>query len=203
MRFFYILFILVLLVFSASCAKQPKEVLIDSFEGEINSNTVDFGSSENSSLKVAAERNLKVCGEQSLKLDYDLKASGYMWAARGWGLDVKTANKWLISPEDINWRKYNAISLYMYGTNSGAVVAFDFKDAKGEVWRFLLDDDFQGWKEITCPFLEFFPRSDWQPETATRDEILDFPIRSFQFEPRSAGKNIYYFDCVKLVRVKR
>ena len=78
--------------------------------------------------------------------------------------------------------------------------AFDIKDKGQEVWRFLLDDDFTGWKEIACSLKEFFPRKDWQPETAERNEVLDFPIMSFQFEPRLPGKGTYYFDCLKLVK---
>ena len=31
---------------------------------------------------------------------------------------------------------------------------------------------------------------------------LDFPIMSFQFEPRLPGQSVYYFDCIKVSRVK-
>ena len=203
MRTFYFVGMAVLLLFSVSCARTPQEGLIDSFEGEIGSKTVDFGSSPGSSLKVEADKNLKICEEQSMKLDYNLKPAGYMWVARGYGLDVKGADKWLISPEEINWKEDNAFSLYMYGRNSGGVVAFDLKDSGGEAWRFFLDDDFRGWKEIICPLDEFFPRADWQPEGATRNEVLDFPIMSFQFEPFMLGEGVYRFDCVKLVKIKK
>ncbi len=194
----FLLFLAIIILFG--CTQGPQEVLIDSFEGEINSKTVDFGSAEGSSLKVTADKNKKACGEQALKIEYDLKPSGYMWIARGYNLDVKGANKWLLKPQDIKWRKYEAISVQMYGTNKGGVVAFDIKDKGQEVWRFLLDDDFTGWKEIACSLKEFFPRKDWQPETAERNEVLDFPIMSFQFEPRLPGKGTYYFDCLKLVK---
>jgi hypothetical protein len=90
----------------------------------------------------------------------------------------------------------------MYGSNSSGVIAFDLKDKGGELWRFLIDDDFSGWKEVVCPLKEFFPRGDWQPETAERNEKLDFPVTSFQFEPRLPGKGAYYFDCVKLTYIK-
>jgi len=183
---------------------QPVEdLVIDSFEARLNSETVDFGAGEGSSVKVSASNEVKQCGQQSLKIEYNLRPSSYMWIARGYGLDVKGAAQWEIKPEDIAWRRYNAISIAMHGTGSGAVVAFDVKDAGGELWRFLLDDDFTGWKEIDCLFKNFFVRSDWQPETAQRNEVLDFPIRSFQFEPRLPGKGVYYFDCIKLKRVKK
>jgi len=185
------------------CSNAPAEVAIDSFEGAINKETVDYGASEGSLLKVEADTKIKVCGTQSLKIDYELKPSGYMWIARGYDLDVKGAAKWEIDPQNIKWRAYNAISLQMYGTGSNGVVAFDIKDKGGEIWRYIIDDDFTGWKEIVCPFKAFFPRRDWQPDSATKNETLDFPVMSFQFEPRLPGKGVYYFDCVKAVRIKK
>lgn len=190
------------LVFILTGCSSP-EFMLDSFEGDLNSKTVDFGASENSILKVLAAKDIKVCQEQALKLEYDLKPSGYMWAARGFGLDVKGAAAWLGEPEDIKWNKYNAISVYIYGEGKGGVVAFDIKDAGGEFWRYLLDDDSKGWKEVICPFKLFFARSDWQPDNADNNEVLDFPLMSFQFEPRLPGKGVYYFDCIKLIRVKK
>jgi hypothetical protein len=184
------------------CSSAPRELVIDSFEGVLNSETVDFGAGEGSSLEVRADKELKVCGEQSIKLIYNLRPSSYMWMARGYNLDVKGAAQWEEEPENIAWKKYNAVSLQMYGRNSGAVIAFDIKDNGGELWRFLLDDDFDGWKEIVCPFKNFFPRGDWQPQTAERNEVLDFPITSFQFEPRLPGQRECNFDCIKAVKIK-
>jgi hypothetical protein len=203
MRGLYFFILWVSIIFSISCSPAPKEILIDSFEGEINSTTVDFGAKEGSSLKVEADKTFKVCGEQSLKVDYDLKPSGYMWVARGYNLDVKGAAKWLVAPQKIKWRKYDAFVIYMYGRNSEGVIAFDIKDSGGEMWRFLIDDDFRGWKEVVCPFNEFFVRKDWQPQEAERNEVLDFPIMSFQIEPRMPQKGVYYFDCIKIVKAGR
>ncbi len=187
----------------AGCSNAPVEVMIDSFEGSITKETVDYGAAEGSSLKVEADTGIKMCDAQSLKIEYDLKPSGYMWIARGYNLDVKGAGKWIVEPKDIKWRAYNAISLQMYGSNSGGVVAFDIKDKGGEIWRYIIDDDFTGWKEITCRFKDFFLRCDWQPDSAEKNEMLDFPVMSFQFEPRLPGKGIYYFDCVRLIRAKK
>ncbi|UCC94616.1 MAG: hypothetical protein JSW40_07335 [Candidatus Omnitrophota bacterium] len=185
------------------CSQGPVDLVIDNFEGDIHSETVDFGASEESSVEVAAERTIKASGMQSLKIEYVLKPSGYMWVARGYNLDVKGAGQWQIRPEEIKWSQYNALKLSMYGSNAGGVVALDIKDAGGEMWRFLLDDDFEGWKEITCRFNDFFVRRDWQPETADRNEVLDFPLMSFQFERRLPGEGTYYFDCIKLAKVKK
>jgi hypothetical protein len=195
---------IVFIIFSLiSCAQPPSELMLDSFEGPLTKETVDYGAAEGSSVKVEADTNIKVCDAQAMKIEYELKPSGYMWIARGYNLDVKGAAKWLLEPKDIKWKQYNAISIQMYGEGAGGVVAFDIKDAKGEIWRFIIDDDFTGWKEITCPFKDFFVRKDWQPDSAEKNEILDFPIMSFQFEPRLPGKGLYLFDCVKLIKVKK
>ena len=203
MRDLRFLIVLSFFIFFTGCIKTPQELMLDSFEGEISSNTVDFGSAEGTTVKVEAAKDIIACGKQSLKIDYDLKPSGYMWVSRGYGLDLKGAAKWEVEPQNVQWKKYKAIVLSMYGSNSGGVVAFDIRDDGGEYWRALLDDDFEGWKEITCGFNEFFPRGDWQPEKAVRNETLDFPIKSFQFEPRLPGKGVYYFDCVKVTKVKK
>ncbi len=199
MRVLY--FVVGVILVLAGCTKAPQEVSLDSFEGELNPQTVDFGAAEGSTVSVSPDSTLKLCGEQSLKIDYDLKPSGYMWIARGYNLDVAGAAQWLALPEAIAWKHYKALSLSMHGTGAGGVVALDIKDKGGEMWRFLLDDDTAGWKEIVCPFEQFFPRGDWQPDNALKNEVLDFPIMSFQFEPRLAGTGTYYFDCVKLKRL--
>lgn len=198
----YLLLIGGAILLAAACSFGPKEMTLDSFEGDIDNTTVDYGASNSSSMTAIADTELKVCGEQSLKLDYQLKSGGYMWAARGYDLDVIGAAKWETEPQKVPWRNFNAISLQMYGQNTGSVVAFDIIDSGKEYWRFILDDDFSGWKEIICPFDVFFARKDWQPEKTAKNEILDFPIMAFQFEPRLPGKGIYRFDCVKAVRVK-
>ncbi|MDD5745860.1 MAG: carbohydrate binding domain-containing protein [Candidatus Omnitrophica bacterium] len=186
----------------ASCSFFAKEIVLDGFEGELTHDTVDYGSGGGAIFNVSAEKTLKVDGEQSIKLDYDISQGGYLWAARGYNLDVKGAACWSVPAQKINWKRFNAFSLYMYGTNSGGKVAFDIKDKGAEMWRFVLDDNFEGWKEIVIPFGEFFARSDWQPYNAEKNGTIDFPIMSFQFEPRRPDAHVYYFDRVGLVRIK-
>jgi hypothetical protein len=136
-----------------------------------------------------------------MKIEYDLAPSGYMWIARGYGLDAEGAGCWLQTPQQINWQQFNALSIQVYGANTGGVIALDVKDAGGELWRFLIDDNFTGWQQVKCRFKHFFPRGDWQPQAATVNEKLDFPIQSYQLEPRLPGQGVYYFDCVKLINV--
>ena len=189
------------LVFLASCAPS-KNILLDDFEGPISGGpqgTVDFGSGNGSSLQVSASTEIKYSGKQSLKLDYDAVAGGYMYAALGFGLDAHNA-RWLVSPEKIIWRGYKGISFYMYGSDSKVKVAFDIKDNGYELWRFMLEDNFKGWKQIICPFNEFFARADWQPQAADKNAVLNFPVKSFQFEPRPVAKGTLYFDDVELIK---
>jgi hypothetical protein len=183
-----------------SLAQETKKVLLlDDFEGKIIvGETIDAGSGNGSSVNVSADKEIKHSGQQSLKIVYDAVAGGYIWVARGFGLDVKGAAQWLQSPEKIDWSRYGAISFYMYGSGSNARMAFDIKDAGGEMFRFMVTDDFKGWKLIVCAFDQFFPRGDWQPPTAQVNGKLDFPIKSFQFEPIAVAKGTLYVDEVAL-----
>ena len=195
--------VLGLIAASAACAEQEgkKNLILDDFEGDIvmgPTGTIDAGAGNGSSVTVSADKEIKHSGAQSLKIVYDAVAGGYIWVARGYGLDVKGAAKWLVEPGKINWSNYGAISFYMYGSDSKMRMAFDIKDAGGEMFRFMVTDDFKGWKQIVCPFSQFFPRGDWQPPAATVNGTLDFPIRSFQFEPIAVSKGTVYVDEVAL-----
>ncbi len=188
-------------VFSAA-AFAGNALLLDDFEGAIvagSNGTVDAGAGNDSSVEIRADKTLKQSGEQSLKIIYNAVSGGYMWVARGYGLDVKGAAVWSAEPEKINWSNYAAITFYMYGSGSGARMAFDIKDAGGEMLRFMVTDDFKGWKQIVCPFDQFFPRGDWQPPTAETNGKLDFPIKSFQFEPIAVAKGELNIDSVSLI----
>jgi hypothetical protein len=181
---------------------QSQNLLIDDFEVSISGGpegTLDFGSGNGSSVDVTASTDIKNSGKQSIKVAFDAVSGGYMWVARGFGLDAKNTG-WLVKPEDIKWNEYTAISFYMYGSDSKTKVAFDIKDSANEIWRYMTEDNFTGWKQIVCPFKEFVARDDWQPDSADKNGTLDFPIRSYQFEPRPAAKGTLYFDTVELVK---
>jgi len=196
-----IVFILAFVLgFAALSCAQAEDFLIDDFEGSISGGpegTVDFGAGNGSSVIVTAATDIKYAGSQSLKVDYNAITGGYMWIAKGFGLDAKNA-KWLFSPENIPWNKYKAISFYAYGSDSKAKVAFDIKDNGNEIWRFIIEDNFKGWKKIVCAFADFYARSDWQPDNADKNGNLDFPIKSYQFEPLPEARGTLYFDFVAL-----
>jgi hypothetical protein len=199
----FIFLILGLALTGAACAQQEdkKVLILDDFEGDIvmsPTGTIDAGSGNGSSVEVSADKENKKSGEQSLKIVYDAAAGGYIWVARGYNLDVKGAAKWTAAPDKILWQNYGAISFYMFGSASKMRMAFDVKDAAGEMFRFMVTDDFKGWKQVVCPLDQFFPRGDWQPPTATVNGTLDFPIRSFQFEPIAVSKGMVAIDEVAL-----
>jgi hypothetical protein len=44
-------------------------------------------------------------------------------------------------------------------------------------------------------------RRDWQPEGAVLNGLMDYPLTSFQFEPKDLGSGTLYADCVKFVEL--
>jgi hypothetical protein len=188
------------LCISGACFAEGN-LLIDDFEGAISGGaegTVDFGAGNGSSVDVNPNSETKRSGIQSLKINYNAVFGGYIYVARGFNLDAKKAD-WLLKPEEIDWKLYRGIAFYVYGTGSKTNIAFDIKDDGGELWRFIFEDNFQGWKQIICPFDEFFVRTDWQPDEADKNDTLELPITSFQFEPRPEARGTFYVDQVELV----
>ncbi len=184
------------------CLAASDNLLLDDLEMAVSNGaqgTVDFGAGNGSSVEVTGSTDIKNSGNQALKVVYDAVAGGYIYVARGTGLDAKNAN-WALKPADIKWAEYSGISFYLYGTDSKAQIAFDLKDNGGEIWRYLLSDDFKGWKKIVCSFDKFVVRDDWQPNDADKNGQLDFPIKVFQFEPLPVSKGTLYFDTVELVK---
>ncbi|MCX5669647.1 MAG: chondroitinase family protein [Candidatus Omnitrophica bacterium] len=181
---------------------EGNNLLLDDFEISVSGGpegTVDFGSGNGSTVEVTQATEIKNTGNQSLKVTYDAVSGGYIYVARGAGLDAKNA-QWTVKPADVKWEDYSAISFYVYGTDSKAKIAFDIKDSGGEIWRFITDDDFKGWKKVVVSFDKFLVRDDWQPDGADKNGQIDFPIKVFQFEPLPGSKGTLYFDTVELVR---
>jgi hypothetical protein len=120
-----ILIMVMVFCFVLPTLAQDKGLLIDDFEGRIfggPEGTVDFGAGGGSSVEVAAATDIRYSGKQSLKITYDAVSGGYIWIARGFGLDAKNT-AWLIKPEDIDWQKLRGIASYMYGSNSKARIS--------------------------------------------------------------------------------
>jgi len=184
------------------CFAEGENLLIDDFEIAVSSGpsgTVDFGAGNGSVVNVTTTTDVKNTGKQALKVDFDAVGGGYMYIARGEGLDAHNTG-WLVNPDSIKWEDYQAFSFYMYGSDSKGKIAFDLKDNGNEVWRFIVEDNFTGWKQITCNFDQFAARSDWQPDSSDKNGVLNFPVRSFQFEPLPPLKGTIYLDTVELVK---
>lgn len=202
-RLIYAIVITIIFIIAARVifmVSNPKILVLDDFEGEISAKTVDYGTGSGSQIKVNASKEIKYHGEQAIKLEYKAVTGGYMWLARGYSLDIKGAASWLKRPQEIDWPKYGSLSFYMYGKNSGASIAVDIIDSGFEYFRFMVKDDFVGWKQVICPFDKFLARGDWQPAKAKVDAKLDFPVNAFQFEPRTITQGILYFDYVHLIK---
>ncbi len=189
--------------FTGMSLAADSDLLVDDFEivsvTTGPQGTVDFGAGNGSTVSVVGATDIKNTGKQSLKVDFDAANGGYIYVARGKGLDAANAN-WQINPEDLRWEEYQGFSFYMYGTDSKAKVAFDIKDNGDELWRFVVVDDFKGWKKVVCNFNKFVVRDDWQPAGADKNGKIDFPIKIFQFEPLPSAKGTLYFDTVELVK---
>jgi hypothetical protein len=181
-------------------AKNTPFLVIDSFEGKIiggENATVDYGSGSGAKVDIFPAKEPVCDGKQSLKITYDASSGGYIWIARGYNLIIKNAAQWKIAPSKIKWDIYDALTFFIYGESSGNDIAVDIVDNGKEYWRTLIKDDTKGWKEVTIPFADFKTRTDWQPDTATRNNTIDFPVEAFQFAPKS-GAGTIFIDKVSL-----
>ncbi|MBL7070374.1 MAG: hypothetical protein ISS27_02750 [Candidatus Omnitrophica bacterium] len=200
--FFLVVILAAVFFFQSGILNANDALLIDNLEIAVSGGpqgTVDFGSGGDSSVEVNTDSSIKNQGDQSVKVVYMAVDGGHMWIARGTGLDASNAG-WTTEVKDIDWDKYNAISVYVYGENSGSSIAFDLKDAGSEMWRYIITDDFDGWKQVVFPFDQFYARSDWQPASADNNSQMDFPVQSYQFEPLAPGKGTFYFDQVEVIK---
>jgi hypothetical protein len=210
-RAIFSLAVLVILTLGAFSGYAADSLLLDSFEGQITpagitsgtmSGNVDYGAGGGSSVEVYADNTEKCDGKQSLKVVFFAMPGGWIWIARGYNIDVKGAGAWNVSPRDIKWNDYNAFSFWMKGTNSGKQLAVDIIDAKKEYYRYLAKDDSDQWKQVIIPFKAFEARTDWQPNDAVKNKTLDFPIMTYQFEPRPKNEGEWSFDKVELLKIK-
>ena len=196
-----IVFLVIIFLLLMNQSTHHSEVVLDSFEGPLSAKTVDFGSADGSSLSVIADTSAKMCGNQSLRIAYRLEEGGYMWCGRGYGLDVLGATWEGPAPDKIAWDKYNAISFAINGAPAGEL-AFDVKDAGGEIYRYMVSANGPDWQEVVIPLADFQPRADWQPQSADGNRVMDFPVKSFQWEPKTAGAGSFAVDCVRLVNTQ-
>ena len=191
-------------MFLAACFHRPlKPLVLDDFEDSCGPACIDYGAGNGSKVKVSFSSQVFYSGKKSLKIEYQGTPSGYIYVARGYGLTNKKAASWLVKPQKIAWKRYEGFSFYLYGEGKGIMIAFDIKDKNNEMFRCLLKDNKKGWQKVVCPFNKFFSRTDWQPDNAVADGKIDFPVMSFQFEPRTSKSGLIYIDKVELLPAKK
>lgn len=189
-------------------ALQKDELLIESFEGKIGVDTLDYGSSPGSTIAVSPSSKISKCGRQALEINYDLRPRGYVYCAKGYDLyhrtDITTWGGgragWRVQPDGIAWGKYEAFSIYLRGIGIGKV-AVDLTDNGGEMWRYTVNVGSRGWKKYTISFDDLSSRMDWQPPSAVVNKYIDYPFKSFQIEPKEPGMGTLYVDCAKFVEL--
>ncbi|MFA5275811.1 MAG: carbohydrate binding domain-containing protein [Candidatus Omnitrophota bacterium] len=194
------------LLATGTATGRAQSLLLDDFEGVISAgpeSTVNAEARGGSSVEIAASTDLKYSGHQSLKITYKAVPPNYSYVKVSAGLDYPNAH-WLVEPENIEWDKFNAIALYMYGSNSKTRFTFNIIDAGHEIWHFIFEDNFIGWKQVVCPFNEFRFGDIWKVDKADKNSKLDFPISDFQIESLPNGKieeGTVYFDKVELIKM--
>jgi len=96
----FFLVVTLMLLAAGNCLAEGDNLLLDDFEVTVTSGldgTVDSGAGNGSSVQVSAATDIKNSGNQALKVVYDAVSGGYIYVARGSGLDAKNAN-WKIKP---------------------------------------------------------------------------------------------------------
>lgn len=105
-------------------------------------------------------------------------------------------------PKDqvFDWSSFRALSLWVFGTNSGQMFVVELNDKGEEHFRSpLITDDFTGWKQIVIPFEEFASRQDWQPENADIDLDITWPIKDFQPFASVGGAGYILIDLIEVI----
>ncbi|MCY4071982.1 MAG: family 16 glycosylhydrolase [Chloroflexi bacterium] len=151
----------------------------------------------NVSLALATMERVDV-NSTVLAIDYDIGAWG------GFTHAFTDGENWLSH----DWRGHNALSFWLYGNNTGAMIQveiFDNRNANlnndtAERWYYRIADDYDGWMAFTVPFRSFQRRTDWQPGGAPDDGLGLDMVSGYAFGfPAGVGAQRAYLDDVQLV----
>ena len=204
------------LALSPITAQDNANLVVDDFEGSFNTFVTDEGSGvgfvpwgdagENTTLSVrqlAPFSKMAVPGKNQssnnvLAVGYDISSWGGFTHAFTDGV-VWTSQ---------DWTAYNAVSFWIYGTETDGIIQMDIFDNRGgagdtaERWYYRLTDDFGGWVQFTIPFELFQRRTDFQPNGAPNDGLGLNEVSGYAFGlPAGAGAHVVYFDDVTLTTV--
>jgi hypothetical protein len=140
-----------------------------------------------SSIKSKYATNIKHEGKHSLYLQCNSK----IWATSTISLTDKNNN----------WENYNYLSLWVYSNNLIQFFDIIIPDSQDESFTYRILGIQKGWNDIVIPISDFKPKSDWQPEKAILNGIIDFPIKGLTFFSTSTKGNFnLYFDQIELIK---
>jgi beta-glucanase (GH16 family) len=110
-----------------------------------------------------------------------------------------------------DWTAYNALSLWLHGSDTGGIVQVEIFDNRSpdsagdsaERFFYRITDDYTGWRQYTIPFEAFQRRADWQPAGAPDDGLgLDAVSGYAVGLPAGVGAQTAYLDDVGLAVVE-
>lgn len=119
-------------------------------------------------------------GDKSiLKVDYNIGSWG------GFTHAFADGNDWVSQ----DWSRYDGVSFWLYGNNTGGVIQAEIFDNQGlgstgdsaERWYYRITDDYTGWRFFRVPFSAFQRRSDYQPGGAPNDGLNLTDISGYAF----------------------
>ena len=103
--------------------------------------------------------------------------------------------------DHIPWSKIKRLKLFIFGKNEGGTFKIVIEDRYNEQFDYVIENNFEGWKEFDIPLSEFKVRREWQPPESERDSILDLPFIWLYFHtdvPQSGRKFSIYVDEIYL-----
>jgi beta-glucanase (GH16 family) len=119
-------------------------------------------------------------GDRSLlKIDYHIGSWG------GFTHALEDGSDWVSQ----DWSRYDGVSFWLYGNNTGGVIQTEIFDNQGlgstgdsaERYYYRLTDDYTGWKFYRIPFSFFQRRADYQPGGAPNDGLNLTQVSGYAF----------------------
>ncbi len=186
----------------------PNTALVDDFTGSVAPLYSAFGTaigfapwgSENgnvqlSTLAVADTDLLALPGQSGnvslLKIDYNIGSWG------GFTHALENGTDWVSQ----DWSRYDGISFWMYGNQTGKTIQTEIFDNQGlgstgdsaERYYYRFVDDYSGWKFFRIPFSAFQRRTDYQPGGAPNDGLNLTQVSGYAFGmPAGTGGTTAY-----------
>jgi|GEM_PF-948283 len=158
--------------------------VLDDFEDGSLSDWTTFKDAA-STMTITADSAVKYAGTYSLRMNYTIAAGGYGGAEKRF--------------TGLNWSGATQFDFQMNGNTSNAQVRVEIADSGDERFEYRLTLNWTGWRRFSIPWSSFTKRADWQPPTATQNNVLDLgSVKGFSFAPLS-GSGTLYLDQIQLL----